>query len=175
VKFPGSREFSREFREKPGFGGPERRENQGTINSLQSNSLRHRAGNFSPPAGNSVAGAGISAAPATQIGCAGHQSLPAVAGFSRKNSMSRTTPKLPIARGFAVPTLHITEVDWKRIESAYGHALGDALRRDVLEVTGEVSRLGRPRSDCSNACRCDQPGSGYTPGDPAAPQNRLRD
>jgi hypothetical protein len=49
--------------------------------------------------------------------------------------MPRTTPKLPIARGFAVPTLHITEVDWKRIESAYGHALGDALRQDVLEVT----------------------------------------
>jgi hypothetical protein len=49
--------------------------------------------------------------------------------------MPRTRPKLPIARGFAVPTLHITEKDWKRIESAYGHALGDALRQEVLEIT----------------------------------------
>jgi len=49
--------------------------------------------------------------------------------------MSRTTPKLPISRGFAVPTLQITDKDWRRIESGYGHALGDALRQDVLEVT----------------------------------------
>jgi hypothetical protein len=58
--------------------------------------------------------------------------------------MSRTTPKLPIARGSAVPTLHITDHDWKRIESAYGHALGDALRQDVLEVTEKYLEWAGP-------------------------------